>query len=187
MLNILKIKSYLLYVIIINNILDVILSLFRIYNEPITNNCNKLSDEIDDFHAIFASDNLISTAMTSVNIANCLYQHKFIKLIEQISYISLPVALYYKKTDYTFFKFGAVSASVGFTALEFYQNSNYLYKYYYNDKNLKLKSVIAYKEFYDHFSKTPLQNLYDFKTQAEQLEIEIDKMLGEMSDISNQY
>lgn len=185
MLNILKINSYLLYVIIINNILDVVLSLIRIYHEPTTDNFNKLSNEISDFHAVFASDNFLSSSITSVNIVNDLYQNKFVELIEKISYISLPVALSYTGNYNVPFKLVTVSSSIGFTVLDFYRNSNYLYEYY-NDKNSKLKSAIAYKDFYDHYSKTPLQDLYDFKTQAEQLEREIDNMLGEMSDIVSQ-
>jgi preprotein translocase subunit SecA len=156
--------------------LDTVVDLARVTYEPTMPNAKKLVIDCAQLYSLDNGGNWFSSVIVTADVLNLAYNGQYYRALEQAGttmfYMSLPYMLSHTNKP--------IALSYGFS-MAVYSGYNAIanaYSFMQEDSiEAKLKSAGAYQDLAQAFAASSLQHVYDFKTKAQEYQLQLNNLM----------
>jgi hypothetical protein len=158
-------------------VFDTAIDVTRLTYVPTAENAKKFLIDTTYLYSMYSGINSISTIINGADIACKVYQgeysHALTQTLTTAGYMLVPAAISFVAIPYVGFVYGAaLTVYSGYGAIA---NAYSFYQEYY-EENFGLRSITAYKNFFETLSYSPLQYTYDFLKKAKEYEVKFNNI-----------
>lgn len=149
----------------------------RLINEPNIENSKKTIFDFSYLHSMYSGLSANLWALSAIDITYKCVQGEYYKALSQLAntaiYATLPTALAFTGVPHSVFIYSSIM-----TVYTGYYTINNLYSLYleYNSIDWQLKSAVAYRDLYEFFANSRLQQVYDFASIHKKYDIKVNSI-----------